>query len=158
MQNWSNATRSIVAGGLIAGIMDLTAASIFYGVLRGRSPIVIFQSISSGLFGAKAYEGGVPTAVLGVALHFLIAFTATAIFYLLSRRFPVLLKYAIPAGILYGVAVYFFMSQIVLPLSAFPHRTVVAITGIIIHIFCVGLPIALATRKFSTSPVYPSPV
>jgi hypothetical protein len=157
MQNGSNATRSIVTGGLIAGIMDLTAASIFYGILRGRSPVVIFQSISSGLFGAKAYEGGFATAALGVALHFLIAFTATTVFYLLRRRFHFFVKYAIPAGILYGIWVYFFMSQIVLRLSAFPHQISVALTGILIHIFCIGLPIALITRKYSTPPAHPSP-
>lgn len=152
-----NLNRGILVGGLICGSMDLTAASVFYGLLRGRSPVRIMQSVASGLLGAEAYNGGAASAVLGVALHFLIAFTATAVFYLLSRRLHFLLKYALPSGILYGIAVYFFMNRIVVPLSAFPHKTAPEITGIIIHIFCIGIPIALAIRRYSKT-IYPSPI
>jgi hypothetical protein len=50
------------------------------------------------------------------------------------------------------VAVYFFMNRIVVPLSAAakrPFSLKFMIVGIVIHIFCVGLPISLSVRRFS---------
>ena len=149
----SNATRAIFWGGLICGAMDLTAAIVMYGLVRGRSPVLIMQSIATGLLGAKSYEGGLKTAVLGVALHFLIATIWATVFYLASRKLTFLFRHPIVCGILYGIAVYFFMQLIVLPLSAFPHKISftfpVLATGLIIHMFCVGLPISLITSKYS---------
>ncbi len=152
-QPTSKANRSILWGGLICGIMDMTAACIFYGVMRGNPPIRIMQSVATGLLGAASYDGGVATAALGLFLHFVIAFGAATVFYFACRKLPVMTRYAITCGLLYGIAVYFFMQLIVVPLSAFPHKgpfTLVGLaTGITIHMFCVGLPISLATRKFS---------
>jgi hypothetical protein len=51
---------------------------------------------------------------------------------------------------LYGVAVYFFMQLVVIPLSAIGPRPLplrVVIVGVVIHIFCVGLPIAVTLRR-----------
>jgi hypothetical protein len=147
-------SKAILWGGLICGIMDMTAACIFYGVLRGNQPIRIMQSVATGVLGAAAYDGDVATAALGLFLHFVIAFGAATVFYFASRKLPVMTRYAIICGLLYGIAVYFFMQLIVVPLSAFPHKgafTLVGLaTGITIHMFCVGLPISLATRKFAT--------
>jgi hypothetical protein len=47
--------------------------------------------------------------------------------------------------------VYFVMNWIVVPLSAIPRgpfRPGLAATLVVIHMFCVGLPIALATARF----------
>ena len=148
----SNAYRAIFWGGLIAGVMDLTAAFVTSG-LRGVGPIRIMQSIASGLLGADAFKGGFKTAALGVVLHFLIATVATSVYYAASRKLGLLVRQAIVCGILYGVAVYLFMYLIVLPNSAVPFkisRTLSAVaTGLAIHIICVGLPISLAVRRFS---------
>lgn len=134
--------------------MDMTAACIFYGILRGNPPIRIMQSVATGLLGAASYDGGITTAALGLFLHFVIAFSAATVFYFASRKLPVMIRHAIICGLLYGIAVYFFMQLIVVPLSAFPHKgkfTLVGLaTGITIHMFCVGLPISL-TRKFAAS-------
>jgi hypothetical protein len=51
------------------------------------------------------------------------------------------------------VIVYFFMNRVVVPLSAahkFPFSLKMMIIGVTIHIFCVGLPIAIVARRFST--------
>jgi len=53
---------------------------------------------------------------------------------------------------LYGVVVYFVMQRVVIPLSRAnrnPFSLKFMIIGIIIHIFCVGLPISLSVRKHS---------
>ena len=62
------------------------------------------------------------------------------------------MEQAIVCGLLYGIAVYGFMNVIVLPLSAvrkIPVSLASLVTGLMIHMFCVGLPIALAVRRYS---------
>ena len=108
--------------------------------------------MASGLLGKDAFAGGARTAALGLFLHFVIAFGATTVFYLASRKMPWLIQNAVVAGILYGIVVQQFMQQVVLPLSAF-HKAPFSFTalaiGIVTHIICVGLPIALAVKKSS---------
>src|SRR5262245_25338668 len=76
---------AIFWGGLACGVLDITQACIAWG-LRGVKPVRVFQSVASGLLGPKSYQGGLPTALLGAALHFFIAFSAAAIYYLASRK------------------------------------------------------------------------
>jgi len=147
------ALQVILCGGLIAGTLDLTAACISSWFRAGVDPVRVMQSIASGLLGAEAFSGGATTAVLGVALHFLIATVATAVFYFASRKLRFLVEHAVTAGLLYGVAVYMFMNFVVLPLSAIPQRAAPSLSGRIIGLFiimlCVGLPIAIIVRWFS---------
>ena len=77
---------------------------------------------------------------------------ATCRYYGISRALPWVLQYAVAAGVIYGVIVYFFMNRVVVPLSAarkFPFSLKMMILGVTIHIFCVGLPIAIMARRFS---------
>jgi hypothetical protein len=63
-----------------------------------------------------------------------------------------LIEHAVVSGVLYGVAVYFFMNLIVVPFSAAAKRPFslrMMLIGVVIHIFCVGLPISLSVRRFS---------
>ena len=149
------ALKAIVFGGLLAGVLDLTAACISGYLINGIGPVRIFQSIASGLLGRASAEGGATTAFLGIFLHFVIAFGATTVFYFAARRIKFLTRQAIVSGVLYGITIYWFMQLVVLPLSAFPYKKQLIpepnqfITGMLIHIFCVGLPIALVVRRFS---------
>jgi len=143
----------ILCGGLIAGTLDLTAAFVSSWLRAGVGPVRVMQSIASGLLGAASYTGGAKTAVLGVALHFLIATVATAVFYVAARTLRFLLEHAIIAGLLYGVAVYLFMNFVVLPLSAVPQRAAPPLSGriigLLIIMFCVGLPVSVIVHRFS---------
>jgi hypothetical protein len=141
----------ILVAGLICGSMDITAALTVYGSM-GVKPMRLLQGISSGLLGPAAYQGGVPTAALGLLCHYGVALGAAAVFYLASRRMRVLTEHAVAAGVLYAVVVYFFMQNVVLPLSRAAHRPFVfrmMIVGLVIHVFCVGLPISLSVRASS---------
>ncbi|HKO98481.1 MAG TPA: hypothetical protein VJU86_15900 [Pyrinomonadaceae bacterium] len=145
----SRVTRAILSAWLVAGVLDGLAASINAWV-RGTSPARVFQYISSGILGAASFSGGFATVALGIALHFLVALGAAVLFVLASLRFPILIRRAIIFGIVYGIAVYFFMSRIVVPLSAVrrsPFSLQQLVIGLVIHILCVGLPIALMTRR-----------
>lgn len=149
----TKAYKAIFLGGLIAGTLDITAACVVAWLRAGVSPIRVLQSVASGLLGAASSTGGAKTAVLGLALHFLIATVATAVFYFASRKLRFMVARPIPIGLLYGVAVYLFMNFVVLPLSAVPRRGPPPLSGRIIGLlvimFCVGLPIAGIVRRFS---------
>jgi hypothetical protein len=141
--------QAVLMAGAICGVMDITAALTVYGSL-GLKPMRLLQGIAAGLLGSRAFQGGAATALLGLACHFAIAFSAAAVYYGLGRKFRFLLDYALPCGAAYGVVVYFFMQNIVLPLSRAPQRPFVLkmmVIGIVIHVCCVGLPIALTLQR-----------
>ena len=142
------AFRAIFWGGLIAGILDLTAALVNSN-LQGRSLIGVLQAIASGLLGVDSFKGGFATAALGVVVHFVIATGATTVYYAASRKLTFLVKQPVVCGLIYGVAVYLFMNSIVVPLSVAPFGIPYTLTGLTIHIFCVGLPIALVVSRCS---------
>ena len=147
----ANALRAVFWAGLACGVLDITAAFVVYGFF-GAKPVPLLQGIASGLLGPKAFQGGLATALLGLLCHFVIAFGAAAVYFAASRTIPFLIQNAVVSGALYGVAVYFFMNRIVVPLSAVtkrPFSLKMMIVGIVIHIFCVGLPISLSVRRFS---------
>lgn len=141
---------SIAIGGVIAGTCDITYAVVFYA-FRGAPPIRVLQSVASGLLGSEAFAGGVPTAVLGLALHYLIALTLAAIFVFAAQRIPFLTRRPLISGAAFGFAVYWVMNLVVLPLSAFPRKVtfppLVLVTGLAVHMALVGIPIALAARR-----------
>ena len=150
----------ILFGGLVAGALDLTAACLTNWLRAGTTPEKVMQSVASGLLGAASYSGGAGTAALGVILHFCIATAWTAIFFLASRKRRVLIDRPLSSGLLYGVAVYLFMNFVVLPLSAFPKRAAPPLSGRIIGLlvimFCIGLPIAQVVRRFSRAELHSS--
>ena len=141
--------RAIVVGGLIVGVLDLAYAIAVYSP---RRPILIPQTIASGILGLKSYSGGTQTAVLGVVLHFVIALSAATVYYLASRKLTFLVSRAVLYGLIYGAMVYLFMHIVVLPLSAAPKGDtpfVYMAFEFVEHWFCVGLPIALSVRHYS---------
>ena len=151
MENNPNAVRAVLWAGFACGVLDITAAFIVYGFF-GAKPVPLLQGIASGLLGPRAFQGGLATAMLGLLCHFVIAFGAAAVYFAASRAIPFLIQNAVVSGALYGVAVYFFLNRIVVQLSAAAERPFslkLMIVGVIIHIFCVGLPISLSVRRFS---------
>jgi Na+/alanine symporter len=141
---------AIFVGGLIAGALDLTAAYIIYGAGVPRA-------IAAGLLGRTALQGGSGVYVLGIALHFFIACSATAIYYAASRKLEFMVQHPLVCGVFYGVAIYLVMNLVVLPLSALhlkgPYRLESLIQGLLIHMLLIGMPIALSVRQFGrTSP------
>lgn len=157
----NNPFKTIFWGGLIAGTLDITAACLFSWFRASVTPVRVFQSVAAGLLGPAAYSGGTKTAVLGLALHFLIATIWTIIFYIASRNLRFLIERPEVWGLIYGVVVYAFMNFVVLPLSQLPQRTPPTLTSrainLVIIMFCIGLPIALIVRRFASSLTKTSP-
>ena len=143
--------------GLIAGTLDITDALVF-SYFRGATPAMVFQYIASGLIGRRSFQLGWTSVLLGVAIHYFIALTWTAVFYVASRRFAILIRRPVPSGLLYGVAVYLFKNLVALPLSGVPHplkpiSLVSRVNGVLALMFCIGLTIALLVRRSSAHSV-----
>jgi hypothetical protein len=144
-------TRAILYGGLAVGVLDLLDAFIFFGLRSGARPMGILHTIAAGSIGRDAARaGGAQAAALGFLLHFTIAFIIVAIYVVASRFLPVLRKRWIICGLAFGVAAYFVMTFVVVPLSnagpgrisfALPALPILA-NGLAIHAFGVGLPAA----------------
>ncbi|HKF22982.1 MAG TPA: hypothetical protein VKE93_15525 [Candidatus Angelobacter sp.] len=148
----NNAFLAIFWGGLAAGIFDITQAMVAWHFQAGVKPIRIWQSVASGLLGPDSFKGGLKTAVLGGVLHFFIAFSAATVYYIASRKLTFMTSHAVLSGLLYGEAVFMFMYFVVLPLSRagkVHYTTATIVTGPIGHVFLVGLPIALAVRRWA---------
>jgi uncharacterized membrane protein YagU involved in acid resistance len=141
--------QAIFWGGLVAGVLDAVDGVIAYGT-QGLNPIQVLQYIASGALGKLAFQGGLVTAALGAVFHFIIAWVAAVVFVVASRRLQLLKTHAVPAGLLYGAAVYFFMNHLVLPLSAVAAGTFqlgLFLNGVIGHAVFAGLPISLFARR-----------
>ena len=149
-----SAARAILWGGLIAGVIDITYACVFSYARRAVPPGRILQSVASGALGQAAFDGGTPAAALGLFLHFLIALVWAALYYAASRRLRVLARAPYVCGVVYGLLIFALMNYAVIPLSAAPFgapppESPAFGTGILIHALGIGLPIALATRRYS---------
>ena len=104
-------------------MLDAVDALVAYKLAFGMTPVAIYQFVASGLLGQAAYAGGAATALLGLAMHFLVAFSAAAVFVLASERLPQLRRDAVGWGLAFGVGVFVVMSFVVIPLSRIPAST-----------------------------------
>lgn len=150
------ALKAILIGGLIAGALDITYACVFSYVRRGFMPSRVLQSVASGALGPSAFQGGYKIAALGLAFHFLFALIFAAFYYLASRGLRFMVNHPVICGLLYGLGIYLIMYGIVFRFSAIHSTTypwaypwVLLIPNVLIHMLGIGLPIALAVRKYS---------
>ncbi len=142
--------------GLVAGTLDITE-NIVFNAFRGITPWRIFQFIASGLLGTHSFQMGWSSVGLGVVIHYAIALTWTAIFYLAATKLnlAILTRRPVLSGFVYGIVVYAVMNFVVLPLTRIPHRpapiTLISrINAVLALMFCIGLPIALLVRKVTS--------
>jgi uncharacterized membrane protein YagU involved in acid resistance len=142
--------RAALIGGTVGGALDL-AFALAFAATGGTTPVQLLQTIASGLLGAAAYDGGIGTAVLGLAAHFAMSYGWAAAFVLAAGHLPRLAARPVLAGALFGILVFFTMRLVVLPLSAFPHpvtfRPLAWGLDLLSHMFLFGLPIALAAAR-----------
>jgi hypothetical protein len=148
--------RAVVTGGLLAGACDMAYALLWFGAVKGVPFAKVPQSVAGGLLGKHSFDLGAESVVLGLALHWLIAFIWATIYVAASRRIlPDLLRKPIPYGLAYGAWIYFFMNWVVLPLDAMHtkphfHPLDTWFSGLAVHMLGVGLSISLSASKMES--------
>lgn len=106
--------QAILVGGVVAGSIDIGAASTIYQT----DPLIVLRVVASGLLGKAAFSGGLAASALGAACQISISVVAAAIYVFAAGRFPILLRRPFSGGLVFGGCTYFVMNDIVVPLSA----------------------------------------
>lgn len=142
----TNLALPILVGGFIAGLLDMTSAYVSFGRFM---PI----GIAGGLLGRAALHVTAWQYILGLFLHYFIAFSAATAYCLASKALPFLRDHFFVCGIFFGTGFFLFMQLVVLPLSAYhsmgPYTYRGLVQGLLAHIFLIGLPIATSLRVLS---------
>jgi uncharacterized membrane protein YagU involved in acid resistance len=143
---------TVMFAGIVAGFFDGTYAVAYFGLTRGAPAHRIFQHVASGLLGRASFDLGWKSVALGVACHFTVAIGAAATYAIASRAIPALLRKPFLFGPLFGIVIYVFMNFVVVPLSRVtpsrgPAALDILVTGILVHMFLIGLPIGLIVSR-----------
>jgi hypothetical protein len=150
-QQPSKAASAILLAGFVAGTLDITAACTQYYINTGKGPGNVLRYVASGVFGKKAFAGGIPMAAWGLFFHYIIASGLTIFFFWLYPKIKLLSKNIIITGLLYGIFAWVITALIIVPLSntpppgSFDIRK--AAIAMLILMFCIGLPIALIISR-----------
>ncbi|HEV7700707.1 MAG TPA: hypothetical protein VGO43_10805 [Pyrinomonadaceae bacterium] len=148
----ARALDTILLGGLAIGICDFVDASTFFPLYYGITFQQVWWGPASGIVGREAARaGGWNTALLGILMHFTVAFCIATAYLLLTRVIPLLLRRPIISGLVFGVLAHYVMQMVVVPLSArggtplnvFNEPFGSMINSLIGHALLVGLPVAL---------------
>src|SRR5687768_7574219 len=81
----------VVIGGVLVALGDFIFATTLWFSWDAEGLRRVFQTIAVGVLGQPSYQGGMQSAVLGAALHVLMATAFVAIYTLVARRYPSLL-------------------------------------------------------------------
>ncbi|MGE0594831.1 MAG: hypothetical protein AB7P07_00570 [Hyphomonadaceae bacterium] len=169
----------LVGGLIAGVLDILYAFAVYGPLSYGLSPLGVLHSVAAGWIGRDAARaGGWEAGALGLATHFGIALIMAAAYGFAARVWPVLTRRAVLWGLVYGLILYVAMNYVVVPLSAagaardFPADAAEALARladsfseirprydaafpwmipgtILTHTLLVGLPIALAAKRFT---------
>ncbi|MGO4568626.1 hypothetical protein AB4Z52_27130 [Rhizobium sp. 2YAF20] len=110
-------TMAVIIGGAVAGILDIGAAAAINRV----DPKRILRIVASGILGHGAMTGA-DAPYLGFFLQVAMGIFIAAIYAVASLWIPLLASMWMMGGLAYGIAIFFVMTYVVVPLSAAPRR------------------------------------
>jgi hypothetical protein len=143
----------------IAGTLDIADAFTFFGLRRHVPPTRILQNIASHLIGRSAFTGATRTAVLGLALHYVIAACWITGFVLVAQYLPLLFRRPILCGALYGLLIYAVMNYLVLPHTRNPtmptHDPINLLNAVLALVLLMGVTVAVLNRNLAPLPLQP---
>lgn len=146
--------RRLLAAGVTTGIFDglfATASALLFG----NTVVRLWQGVAFTVVGQRAFEGGGRTVLLGLLMHFGVAFGWSAVFLALYETVAPLRRLTSTRGgvvgvaAVYGPAIWMVMSLVVIPVlihrqPAFTARWWVQLVG---HFPFVGLPIVSSIAR-----------
>lgn len=134
--------------GLLTGTLDGLAAIVMnYKIGAAR----IFKFIASGAFGKSPSAGSTEMILWGVFFHYFIAFSFSAILFLLYPFFIRILKNKYLGAIVFALITYIITNLVIVPLSKIGWRPMdlgFFIRNFGVLILTIGLPIALLANRF----------
>jgi uncharacterized membrane protein YagU involved in acid resistance len=136
----------ILLAGVIAGTIDIGAAAL----INAASIAVILKAIASGILGNASFEQGIEAESLGLLLQWAMSILIAAIFVVTASWLSILKRQWLAAGLAYGVAVFFVMNYVVVPLSAIgriPHFTAVRFLANLLAMLLFGVIVAFFARS-----------
>ncbi|HEX7049968.1 MAG TPA: hypothetical protein VF188_07110 [Longimicrobiales bacterium] len=112
----------LVRAGLLTGITDGLFSSVLSVAFYDSTVTRLFQGVAGVLLGRAALDGGTTTALIGVLMHFGVAFAWSAVFLFLILRSSWIRRVlaarygALKVAALYGPFIWMVMSLVVIPL------------------------------------------
>ena len=145
----------LTQAGLLTGVIDGLFSSILSAVFYGSTAPRLFQGVAAVLLGNEAFNGGTRTVVIGVLMHFGVAFGWSAVFLFLVLRSSwirgiLASRYGVvKVASLYGPLIWMVMSLAVIPILVHRAPTIgirwwIQLIG---HFPFVGIPIVASSRR-----------
>ena len=142
----------LVRAWLLTGVTDGLFSSVLAAFFYGSTVTRLWQGVASVLIGAVAFEGGAHTALIGLVMHFGVAFGWAAVFLFVVMRLPLVrrvlaTRYGVAkVAAVYGPFIWVMMSMVIIPRfthrpPTFNYRWWIQFFG---HIPFVALPIVAA--------------
>lgn len=134
--------------GLLTGTLDgLAAIALNYKIGAAR----IFRFIASGAFGRSPSAGSTEMVLWGVFFHYFIAFSFSAMLFLLYPFFIRLLKNKYICAIIFALITYIITNLAIVPLSKIGWRPLhigFVLRDFGVLVLTIGLPIGLIADKY----------
>jgi len=111
----------LVRAGLLTGIVDGLFSSVISAFFYGSTVSRLWQGVASVLLGSDALNGGRRTALIGLLMHFGVAFAWSAVFLFLLLRWEWIRGLlasrhgVLKVAALYGPFIWMVMSLVVIP-------------------------------------------
>ena len=133
----------------ISGTLDILFAMILT-VAFGRQIGNMLRYVASGPLPA-ATDMRATGAILGLVVHFALMAIMATVYMAVARNRPHFLAKPLQWGIIYGLATYFVMNWIILPLrfgNPLPPKMLSVLTQLFAHIVLVGIPMAFVASRY----------
>ncbi len=144
--------KKLMMAGLIVGTLDILAAFADAWFSFHSTPEKVLNGIAAATIGKEIATGSIQFILLGILIHYFIAFSFTFFFWIV---YPLLKKYAknnLLIGILYGIFIWAAMRFLILPLLSQikfpPFKLIKAIKPMLILIGAIGIPLSFIIRTF----------
>jgi hypothetical protein len=147
--------RRLLRAGLVTGVTDGLFSSVLSVAFYHSTVTRLFKGVAAVVLGMSALNGGTGTALIGVLLHFCVAFAWSAVFLFGVLRLAWVRRVldsrggVVKIALLYGPFVWLVMSLVVIPVllhrpPTFNIRWWIQFFG---HALFVGLPIVALTAR-----------
>lgn len=152
-----NSGRDAFSAALWAGISGWLLIDLYLVITHGlifhdATAMQVSQWDASNALGAAAFDGGIGTALLGLAMHFCVSMLWAAAYAVAALQFPVLVRRPLLSGICFGLVVFAVMIFGIVPLghASQPGRStsIKFANTILAHVVAFGIPVAYITAKY----------